>query len=217
MQEEAKRDFGVSLSQKQIQAFTDSMGISEEKAWGIRGKLMLSPQFQNYMLYLGKNPHASKYYPDLQDELDAGKKGDWSAYDAWFKDQYGTKEKGTLSKIPDWYDKLSMPNAKAKPLGVFHAGTPFVPETGVYELEKGEAVIRKEENTGARNITVRGGNYTIAPVFSGNNVADMKRTFKEEFLPLLKDAIRRGNDDIGEVITKRVMRTKSAFNPVGAF
>lgn len=36
-----------------------------------------------------------------------------------------------------------------KPLGTFHKGTPYVPKTGNYRLEKGEAVTSKENNMNA--------------------------------------------------------------------
>lgn len=38
-----------------------------------------------------------------------------------------------------------------KPLGTFHKGTDFVPKTGNYTLEKGEAVVSKEKNMAASN------------------------------------------------------------------
>jgi hypothetical protein len=45
--------------------------------------------------------------------------------------------------------------------GSFATGTPYVPETGLYQLHKGEAVIPRNENTGGDtiqiNITVSGG------------------------------------------------------------
>ena len=45
--------------------------------------------------------------------------------------------------------------------GSFATGTPYVPETGLYQLHKGEAVIPRNENTGGDkiqiNITVNGG------------------------------------------------------------
>lgn len=34
-----------------------------------------------------------------------------------------------------------------KPLGSYKSGTPYVPETGVYKLHEGEAVVPKEKNT----------------------------------------------------------------------
>lgn len=60
-----------------------------------------------------------------------------------------------------------------KPLGKFHKGTPYVPKSGPYNLEKGEAVVQKEDNP------VHQAMKGIADIMGGDKPAKAPKVIKE--------------------------------------
>lgn len=60
-----------------------------------------------------------------------------------------------------------------KPLGKFHKGTPYVPKSGQYELEKGEAVVKKEDNPMHHAMS------GIADIMGGDKPAKAPKVIKE--------------------------------------
>lgn len=158
--EETKRDLGVSVSDGQVKAFMDAVGIPENKAWDYRVQIEQSPMYMAYLLALGKKPHTK--WEAFQKPLAWGAVKDmWAPYNSVYSNWCGNEQK--LTAIP-WSNML-IPNAKdpITELGVnpwdienvpqYQKGIDYVPSRHLAILDPGEAVLTAEQNK-ARGVTV---------------------------------------------------------------
>lgn len=205
---EVKRDYGVTMSDKQIAAFFQSMGISEPDAWGVRWPLLKSPQFQAYMMALGKSPSMSKQGADYQAAHELAKLGDWSAYNELFLNEFGNIHSGTLDKITGWYDKLTVASAAMANIPKYQSGIDFVPRDGLAYLHRGERVTPANEN---KSVNVRLGDMHLTFNVGAGNTADMVQTFRNQIIPILKREMEGGPSGLRESIRRANATTAGAY------
>ena len=228
--EEAQRDFGVSLSDKHMKSLFDAVGVSEPNAWDIRKSILSSPVGILFMAkFAEENGILESFTARLANVqtswgtfnfkegfLKGIESGDWSvlndAYTAAF-----SVDKKLNEKLPNWRSVLLLPNTgSAASAGEqeseapsYHAGTDYVPRTGLYRLDQGEAVIPASQNS-AKGMTVNYYQNISVPVYS-NGSDDMLQNVKNKVIPILKREMVGGNTGLREAVRAAYNRTAGAY------
>lgn len=179
--DETRRDFGVNIGLGPIKAFLDQMGISESQAWKIRGQLMLSPQYQAFLMSMGYNPQNKR--ADLANQYASAQQGRWGPWNEWFLNQYANEEPGTFKGIEDWFDKLTIPNA-------------FYPANS---------------NQSSQPVSVRNGDMNLTFVIHSKDAGDYERMTKERIIPIIMREIDKGNTGLRDSIAKTIRITAGAY------
>ncbi|MFQ5510096.1 MAG: hypothetical protein ACE5FN_12300 [Leptospirillia bacterium] len=92
---------------------------------------------------------------------------------------------------------LSESLAAASLAGVAHDGLDNVPTDGTYLLQKGEGVLKKQDNEGLRDLLQNGGNTTVninISAMDGNDVARVIHRQRGQIVGIIRDA---NNENLG--------------------
>lgn len=95
------------------------------------------------------------------------------------------------------------------PAGSYQVGTAYVPRSGLYRLEQGEAVLTPAENR-ARATSIRGGDVNIYLSISGA-ADDLVQTVKNKVIPILKREMQGGNTGLREAVRLAYDTTAGAY------